>query len=201
MTAIDAAVGGLGGNDELGLNAVLVVDVLPAHAVAVLFLDGADDHDLVALGDEAHVLHHLGSIGSGSHTALLVRAAAAVDDLVGLVALIGIGIPVLDVADADGVDVGVDGDNLVALAHKAHDVTQAIDLDLVIAKALHLGLDASDNLALLAGLRGVRDHGAQEAGHVSAVRLSSVFNCLEIEFLSHNSQPFYKGLPTGRYFR
>ena len=187
VTAVDAAVGGLGGNDELGLNAVLVVDVLPAHAVAVLFLDGADDHDLVALGDEAHVLHHLGSIGSRSHAALLVGAAAAIDDLVGLVALIGIGIPVLDVADADGVDVGVDSDDLVAIAYKAHDVAQAVDLDLVIAKALHLGLDASDNLTLLARLRGVRDHSAQEASHISTVGLSSSLDSVEIEFLSHNS--------------
>ena len=201
VTAIDAAVGGLSGNDELGLNAVLVVDVLPAHAVAVLFLDGADDHDLVALGDEAHVLHHLGSVGSRSHAALLVGAAAAVDDLVGLVALIGIGIPVLDVADADGVDVRVDGDDLVALAHKAHDVAQAVDLDLVIAKALHLGLDAGNNLALLAGLRGVRDHSAQEASHISTMGLRNSLNGIKIEFFSHNSQPFYKGLPTGRYFR
>ena len=82
---------------------------------------------------------------------------------------------------------GVDGDDLVALAHKAHDVAQAIDLDLVIAKALHLGLDAGNNLTLLARLRGVRDHGTQEASHISTMRLSSVFNCLEIEFLSHNS--------------
>ena len=187
VTAIDAAVGGLGGNDELGLNAVLVVDVLPAHAVAVLFLDGANDHDLVALGDEAHVLHHLGSVGSRSHAALLIGAAAAIDDLVGLVALIGIGIPVLDVADANGVDVGIDGDDLVALAHKAHDVAQAVDLDLVIAKALHLGLDASDNLALLARLRGMGDHGAQEASHISTMGLSSSLDSVEIEFFSHCS--------------
>ncbi len=66
VTTVDAAVGGLGGDDELRLDAVLVVDVLPAHAVAVLFLDRADNHDLVALGDEAHVLHHLGSVGRGA---------------------------------------------------------------------------------------------------------------------------------------
>jgi len=96
---------------------------------------------------------------------------------------------------------GVDGDDLVALAHKAHNVAQAVDLDLVIAKALHLGLDASDNLTLLARLRGVRDHGAQEASHISTMGLRSSLNGIKIEFFSHNSQPFYKGLPTGRYFR
>ena len=121
------------------------------------------------------------------HAALLVGAAAAVDDLVGLVALIGIGIPVLDVADADGVDVGVDGDDLVALAHKAHDVAQAVDLDLIIAKALHLGLNAGNNLTLLARLRGMGDHSAQEASHISTMGLSSSLDSVEIEFFSHCS--------------
>ena len=58
VAAVDAAVGGLGGDDELDLAAgvlgtveVLVDDGLPAHTVAVLLLHGADDHDLVALGD------------------------------------------------------------------------------------------------------------------------------------------------------
>ena len=162
VAAVDAAVGGLGGDDELNLLTgvlgtveVLVDDVLPAHAVAVLLLDGTDDHDLVALGDKAEVLHHLRGVRSGGHAALLVGAAAAVDELVGLVALVGVGLPVVAVADAHGVDVGVDGDDLVALAHPADDVAQAVDLDLVKAELLHLGLDAGHDLALLAGLGGV----------------------------------------------
>ena len=81
----------------------------------------------------------------------------------------------------------VDGDDLVALAHKAHDIAQAVDLDLVITKALHLGLDASDNLTLLAGLRGMADHSAQEASHISTMRLRSSLDSVEIEFFSHCS--------------
>jgi len=180
VTAIDATVGGLGGNDELGLNAVLVVDVLPAHAVAVLFLDGADDHDLVALGDEAHVLHHLGSVGSRSHAALLVGAAAAVDDLVGLVALIGIGIPVLDVADAHGVHVGVQSDDLVALAHPADDVAQLVELDLVITQSLHLLGDAMHHALLLTGLGRNGDHVPQELDHSGLIALGCFFDGFEI---------------------
>ena len=130
----------------------LLYDVLPAHAVAVLFLDGAHDHDLVALGDEVQVLHDLGAVGGGGHAALLVGAAAAADQLVILVALVGVGVPVVDVADANGVDVGVDGDDLVAVAHPADDVAKAVDLHLVEAQLLHLGLDAGNDLALLAGL-------------------------------------------------
>ena len=97
VAAVDAAVGGLGGDDELDLllldavgGEVLVDDVLPAHAVAVLLLHGADDHDLVALGDEAQILHDLGAVGGGGHAALLVGAAAAIDDLVVLIALVGV---------------------------------------------------------------------------------------------------------------
>ena len=138
VAAVDAAVGGFGGDDELDLAAgvlrtveVLVDDVLPAHAVAVFFLDGADYHDLVALGNEAHVLHDLGTVYGGGHAALLVGAAAAEDDVLGLVALVGVGLPVIDIADANGVDMGVDGDDLLALAHPADDVAQTVDLDLV----------------------------------------------------------------------
>ena len=82
---------------------------------------------------------------------------------------------------------GVDGDDLVALAHKAHDVAQAVDLDLVIAKVLHLGLDAGNNLTLLAGLRGMANHCAKKTRHISTVGLSSSLDSVEIEFFSHCS--------------
>ena len=183
VSAVDAAVRGLGGDDELGLDAVDVVDVLPAHAVAVLFLHGADDHDLVALGDEVHVLHHLGGVRGARHAALLVGSAAAADELVILEALVRVEVPVVAVADAHGVDVGVDGDDLLALAHEAHDVTEAVHLDLVEAQLLHLGLDAGDDLALLAGLAGVRDHGAQERRHVLAVGVSRGLDLVEVQVL------------------
>ena len=103
--------------------------------LAVLLLHGADDHDLVTLGDEAEVLHDLRAVGGGGHAALLVGAAAAVDDLLVLIALIGVVGPVLDVADADGVDVGVERDDLVARAHPADDVAELVELDLIIARA------------------------------------------------------------------
>jgi hypothetical protein len=52
VAAVDAAVGGLGGDDELRRHLVLVMDVLPAQAVAVLLLHGAGDQILYILGDE-----------------------------------------------------------------------------------------------------------------------------------------------------
>jgi len=187
VAAIDAAVGRLGGDDELDLAAgvlgaveVFIDDGLPAHAVAVLLLHGADDHDLVALGDEAQILHDLRAVGRGGHAALLVGAAAAVDDLVGLVALIGVGRPVLAVADADGIDVGVDGDDLVAAAHPADDVSELVKLDLVIAQLFHLGGDALDDALFLAGLGRNGDHVAQEFCHIGAVAFGSFLDCIKV---------------------
>ena len=37
-------------------------------------------------GDEAQILHDPGTVGGGGHAALLIGAAAAVDDIVGFVA-------------------------------------------------------------------------------------------------------------------
>ena len=187
VAPVDAAVGGFGRHHELDLAAgvlltleVLVDDVLPAHAVTVLFLDGTHHHDLVAGGDQAQILHDLGAVHGGGHAALLIAAAPAEDDGVVLIALIGVGLPVVDVADAHGVDVGVEGDDLVAVAHPADDVAQAVDLHLVIAQLLHLRLDAVDNLLLLTALAGVRDHLSQEPGHVGLIALGRRFDRFKI---------------------
>ena len=187
VTAVDAAVGGLGGDDELDLVAcvlgtleVFVDDGLPAHTVAVLLLHGADDHDLVALGNEAEVLHDLRAVGRRSHAALLVAAAAAVDDLVILVALVRVVRPVFAVADADGVDVGVDGDDLVARAHPADDVAEFVELDFIVAQLLHFLGNAVGDALFLAALAGDGDHITQKAGHIGAVGLCGFLDGFEI---------------------
>ena len=176
VTAVDAAVGRFRGDDEFDLAAgvlraveVLVDDVLPAHPVAVLFLHGADHHDLVALRDQVQLLHDLHAVHGGGHAALLIRAAPAVDHVLSFVALIGVGLPVGEVADAHGIDVGVDGDDLFAVAHPADDVAQTVHFHLIIAQTLHLGLDAVDDFPLLAAFAGVGDHFPQEAGHVRLI--------------------------------
>ena len=75
---------------------------------------------------------------------------------------------------------GVEGDDLVAVAHPADDVAQAVDLHLVIAQLLHLRLDAVDNLLLLTALAGVRDHLSQEPGHVGLIALGRRFDRFKI---------------------
>ena len=187
VAAIDAAVRRLGGDDELDLAAgilrsveIFIDDGLPAHAVAVLLLHGADDHDLIALGDETKILHDLRAVGSGGHAALLVGAAASVDDVVRLIALIGVVRPVGAVADADGIDVGIDGDDLLARAHPADDVAKLIDLDPVIAELLQLLLDAHDDALFFAAFTGDGDHVPQETAHVGTIALGRTFDCFKI---------------------
>ena len=114
------------------------------------------------------------------HAALLVGAAAAVDDLLVLIALIGVVGPVFDVADADGVDVGVERDDLVARAHPADDVAELVELDLIVAELLHFLGNAVGDALFLAALAGNGDHVAQETGHVRLIALSSLFDRFKI---------------------
>ena len=107
VTAVDPAVGGLGGDDELDAilgsflaGEIFVDDVLPAHAVAVLFLGGADHHDFIIIWDQVQILHDFGDINSGCHAALLIGAAATKDDVFCFISLIGIGFPVVDISNA-----------------------------------------------------------------------------------------------------
>ena len=152
------------------------MDVLPAEAVAVLLLDGGDHQDLVALGDQIEVLHDLGAVDRADHAALLIGAAAAVDDVVGLVALVGVLLPVGDVADAHGVDVAVEGDDLLTGAHPAQGVALGVDLGLVEAQGLHLGDGALHHALLLAALAGDGDQVPEKLGHGRQIRLRRFFD-------------------------
>ena len=207
MAAIDAAVGGLGGDDELhlvpgvlGAVEIFIDDGLPAHTVAVLLLNGAHHHDPVAGGDQVQILHDPGAVGGGGHAALLVGAAPAIDDLVGLIALIGVGLPVLDVADAHGVDVGIQGDDLVAGAHPADDIAQLVELHLVIPQAFHFLGDAADHTLLLAGFRGDGDHVPQELGHSGTIVLRGLFDGFEIHGVTSVCFPYFLSQQGGDLF-
>ncbi len=187
VATVDAAVGGLGGDHELGGDAVFLMDVLPAETVAVLLLDGSDHQNLVALGDQVQILHDLGAVDRGDHAALLVGAAAAVDDIVGLVALVGVVLPVGDVADAHGVDVTVEGDDLFAGAHPTKGVALRVDLGLVKAQGFHLLDGALHHALLLAALAGDGDQIPEKLGHGRQIRLGRFFDLR----ILHKQPPTY----------
>ena len=187
MTAIDAAVGGLGGDDEFDLAAgvfravkVFVYDGLPAHAVAVFFLNGANDHDFITVGNETEILHNLCAVCSGSHAAFLIGTAAAVNNGIGFIALIRICFPVVDVADTNGVNMRVDSDDLVAGAHPADNIAELVKFDLVIAELVHFLCDTLYNALFFAALAGNGDHIAKETAHVCAIAFGSFFDCFKI---------------------
>ncbi len=161
VSSVDAAVRGLCGDNEFRTDLVLVDDVLPAQTVTVLFHDGADDHDLVSLRDQVHLLHDLDSVYRRRSSALLVRSASAVDDILIFPAFIGIRSPVLTVSDTNRINMAVDGNDLLVisdvavLAGPADHISETIDLDLVETDLFHLFLDAHDYVFLFAALTGM----------------------------------------------
>ena len=62
LAAVDVAVGRLGHDHELGPHLAFIDDVLPAQAVAVLFLHRAGDQHRVLIGEEAQILHDLRAV-------------------------------------------------------------------------------------------------------------------------------------------
>ena len=187
VSAVDAAIGRFGGDNKLDLSLrlllageVLVDDVLPAHAIAVLLLNGAHHHDLIALGDQVQILHDLRSVDGGCHTALLIGATPAIDDIAGLIALVRVLLPVIDITNAYGINVGVDGDDFLAAAHPANDVAQTVDLHLVITQLFHFGLNAHDHFLLLAALARVGDHVPEKPAHVRLIILGGFFDHFEV---------------------
>ena len=171
VTAIDAQAGRFGTDDEFGFEFVFINDVLPAEAVAVFFLDGAGDDERV-IAFEAEVFDDFAGINHGSHAAFLIRAAAAPNRVVILFAFVGIAFgPQADVADADGVDVGVHRDDVLAVADVAEDVAHRVDFDLVKSDLFHFLFDAQNDFFFVARFAGDRDHVAQKLGHVGTVGL------------------------------
>ena len=176
MTAIDAAVGRLGGDDEFGLDLVFVVDVLPAEAVAVFFLHGCRHEDFVAFRNQAEVFHDLRAVDRGNHAAFLIGTAATVDHVVGFVTGVGVFFPVVDVADADGVDVAVERDDLISGAHPTEGVAFGVDFGLVKAERFHLFDGALDDAFLFAAFAGNRDQIAKELRHLLFISLRCLFD-------------------------
>ena len=85
-----------------------------AHAIRDVykrqFLNRTGYQNGVLVGEQTQILHDLSAVNRADDTAALVGHAASADLGVVLVALVGIEVPVVLVADANGVDVGVKTD-------------------------------------------------------------------------------------------
>jgi len=162
LPAVDAQVGRLGDHHHVGRQHLLAQDVLPAEAVAILLHHGAGDPELDAV-EEVELPGDRRAVDRGGEAPLLIARAAAVDDAVLHLALVGVAGPGRAVADADGVEMAVERDDHGPAADPAEQVAETVDLHLVEAEPLHLDAGALDHRALLTALRGDRDHLAQEA--------------------------------------
>ena len=163
LAAVDAQSRGLGGNDEFRRQGLLLEDVVPAQAVAVFLHDRADHPDLQPV-QQTQLLHDLARVDHAGHARFLVHGAAAVDPAAGELPPEGIAFPLFDVADVDGVHVGVEGDLAGAVAEAAQYVAQGVELHLVEAHGLHLLGDAPDHGFLASG-QALDRHDVPQEGH------------------------------------
>ena len=155
LAAIDTAVGRLSGNDEFRTNLVLIDDVLPAKAVAVLLLNGTRYKNRVLIREKAQIFHDLCAVYCGDDSSALIGNAAAADLGLSFIALVWIEGPVAAVADSYGIDVGVKANDGFACAHKAKHVAHGIDLYLIKAKISHFLRDALDMGLLITAFAGI----------------------------------------------
>ena len=183
VAAVYAAVGGLGGYHELGNYLILIVDILPAKAVAVLLLYGSNYQNLIALRNEAQILHDLRAVNGRYNAAFLIGTAAAIYNLIGLIALVGILLPVGDVAYANGVYMPVKSYDLVAGTHPAKGIALRVYLSLIKAKLLHFFNSTLYDALFLAALAGNGDKVPEELCHVGDIALCSFLDAFVIHLV------------------
>ena len=75
---------------------------------------------------------------------LLIAGAATVDDAAADSSLVGIVPPLVEVAEADGVDMGVDGDQAWAGADAGQQVAETVDPETIVSAEVSLGYDISN---------------------------------------------------------
>ena len=181
LAPVDSAVGGLCGYHELGTNLVLIDDVLPAQAVAILLLYGSRYQDRVLVGEQPQILHDPGSVYGGYNTSALVGYASSSDLGVVLIALIGVKLPVVLISDSNGVNVGVKTDEGLSGSHVSENVAHGVDLYLVKFQLSHLLGNAVDVGLLIAALAGKLNDVPQKLGHVLFVVLCSFLDLAVIQ--------------------
>ena len=97
--------------------------------------------------------------------------------------------PVRTVADAHGVDVAVERDDLFARAHPAERVAFRVDLRLVETERFHFRNGAADDALFLAALARDADEVTQELCHLGKVLFGSSFDLIEVGF--HDALPSF----------
>ena len=179
MAAIDSQAAGLGNHHAIGADAVLLENVEPRQAVAILLLHRADHPDGAA-ARQAQFPDELARVDHARHAGALIASTAAVHVAVLHFAHVGVPGPFARVAHAHGIGVGIHHDDGLARSDPAQDVAHRIDAHLVETHLLHLLPDARDHRALVAAFGGDSDQVAQKADHLRLVALRQLSDAMAI---------------------
>ena len=184
LAAIDLAIRRLGTDHEFRANAGLFDDVLPAQTVTIFLLDGTGHQQGIFIF-QTEVLDDFPSVDHRRHPAFLVGRAAPADQLIGFHPLIGVEGPVLDVTDANGINMRVHGDQSRAVADIAQHVAHRVNLDFIEADFFHFFFNTMHDAFFVTAFAGDSDHIAQEAGHILLVVVCFFDNQFERNVFSH----------------
>ena len=165
LPAVNLAVGRFGADYEFRTYTGLFNNVLPAQAVAILFLNGTGDQQGILIF-QAQIFNNFTGVYHGGHSALLVRRAASADQLIGFHTFVRVEVPVFDIANTDGINVRVHRQQTRAVADVAQHVAHRIDFNFIEADFFHLFFNAVHHALLIAAFAGDSDHIAQETGHL-----------------------------------
>ncbi|CCZ23110.1 unknown [Acetobacter sp. CAG:977] len=151
MSAINVQVRGFRNDDDFGrrIKDFFFHDDVPAQTVAIFFLNRSGYPQGIIVF-QSQIFNDFTGINHGCHTAFLVGSAASVNDTVFQFAFIRIARPQLRICNADGVNVGVHGDNVFSVSDAAENIAHLVDADFVKADFFHFLFDALDDFFFMA---------------------------------------------------
>jgi hypothetical protein len=155
LAAVNAAIGRFRRYDEFRTDAVFFDDILPAKTIAIFFLDRTGNQDRIFIGQESQVFHDTGTIDSRYDATALVGCTAAADFRFRFKTFIRVKFPVILIANAYGIDMGIERDERLATAHVTQDIAHGIDFNFIEIESPHFLCDAVDMGLFIAAFAGI----------------------------------------------
>ena len=147
LTPVKIKVRGLGDDDHVRPEFILLDDILPAEPVAVLLHNRPGEIDR-CIPVEPQLLKYASCRHKGSRSSLLIDRAATMNITVAYLATQRVKTPVALRAQVNGVHMSVDGQYPLSGSYPANDIAQAVNANLIKAGLLHLAFKFHLNLFL-----------------------------------------------------
>ena len=162
LTAVDPEIGRFAEDRHIGPDALSLDQVAHAVAVAVLFHDGGCEIKGDAFGYSA-VSQHLGAVGHPRDRRQLVDRSPAPDLSIFELAGEGIEVPVVEVTDADAIDMAVEEDFEISRTDPRNHGAETVNEDLIESKRFILASHPFAAITFFAAFGRNRDQVSQEA--------------------------------------